>query len=120
MQGTEQVWIEEEGGFKVVKIADSLSSSLKHEVCDSFVATVRHLDVTACDIKEWSPYKEGIQAEVKRLNCYSFWIKPFGQENFSKMTRLGAGVNDCLFRRLDRWTESRCNRASFTPSLGSA
>lgn len=61
MQGTEQVWIEEEGGFKVVKIADSLSSSLKHEVCDSFVATVSHLDVTACDIKEWLLSKEGFK-----------------------------------------------------------
>lgn len=45
-------------------------------------------------------------SEVKRLNCYSFWIKPFGQEDFSKMSRLGAAVPDCLFRRLDRWTEA--------------
>lgn len=37
-QQEEQVWIEEEGNRKVVKVANSLALPLKEEVCNSFVA----------------------------------------------------------------------------------
>ena len=39
-KGFDQVWIEDEGDCKVVKLAASLASSLRKEVDNSFVATV--------------------------------------------------------------------------------
>lgn len=59
-QGDDQVWIEGEGDLKVVKVAGSLVSSLKQEVCDSFVATVGRANVSAGDIHMWLLSKAGI------------------------------------------------------------
>lgn len=40
--GVGQTWIEEEGNLKVVKLSEPLTSVMKKEVPDSFVATVLH------------------------------------------------------------------------------
>lgn len=82
----------------VVKIADSLASSLKQAICESFVATVSNIHVSV-------RYKGGIQVEVKRLSCSLFWIKPISQENFCKLSNMYSLVNDSHVRRVDRWTE---------------
>eukprot|EP00268_Persea_americana_P021832 TRINITY_DN21728_c0_g2_i4.p1 TRINITY_DN21728_c0_g2~~TRINITY_DN21728_c0_g2_i4.p1 ORF type:complete len:201 (+),score=32.37 TRINITY_DN21728_c0_g2_i4:129-731(+) len=68
----EQVWIEEEGGLKVVKIANSLASSLKQEVRDSYVATVSTIEAFVSDVQEWLLSKGEIQVEVKRINWSLF------------------------------------------------
>ena len=98
----EQVWIEEEGGLKVVKIADSLASSLKQEVRDSYMATVSTIEASVSDVQEWFLSKGEIQVEVKRINWSLFWIMPASQEDFSKLAKLDSFVDDCLIRRLDR------------------
>eukprot|EP00268_Persea_americana_P060228 TRINITY_DN7477_c1_g1_i5.p1 TRINITY_DN7477_c1_g1~~TRINITY_DN7477_c1_g1_i5.p1 ORF type:complete len:335 (-),score=59.40 TRINITY_DN7477_c1_g1_i5:653-1657(-) len=100
-----QVWIEEMGGLKVVKIADSLAVSLKQAVCESYVVTVSNLYVSVSNIQDWFFSKVGIQVVVKRLSCYLLWIKPISQEGFSKLSKMESLVNDCLVRQLDQWTE---------------
>lgn len=74
-QRKEQVWMEEEGNRKVVKVASSLASSLK-EVCNSFVATVNRMDVTEDFIKNRLCSTKEIQAEVKHINFSFFGIVP--------------------------------------------
>lgn len=93
-QGDDQVWIEGEGDLKVVKVADSLVSSLNQEVCDSFVATVGRVNVSAGDIHLWLLSKVGIQAEIKKLKCLPFWIKSCSQEGFSQLLNLGPVLDD--------------------------
>lgn len=67
-KGNKQVWIEEVGGLKLVKVADSLASSLKQAVGDSYVATVSTIHASVTDIQEWLLLKGRIQVEVKRLS----------------------------------------------------
>ncbi|RWR87062.1 pentatricopeptide repeat-containing protein isoform X2 [Cinnamomum micranthum f. kanehirae] len=99
---------EEEGGFKVVEVADSLASSLKQVVTDSYVATMSTADASVKDIQDWCFSKWGILVEVKRRSWSLFWIKPSSQEEFSKLAELDSVVDDCLIRRVDRWTEVLC------------
>eukprot|EP00268_Persea_americana_P021833 TRINITY_DN21728_c1_g1_i2.p1 TRINITY_DN21728_c1_g1~~TRINITY_DN21728_c1_g1_i2.p1 ORF type:complete len:123 (-),score=13.21 TRINITY_DN21728_c1_g1_i2:214-582(-) len=66
--GNEQVWIEEVGGLKVVKLADSLALSLKQAVGDSYVVTMSTIHASVTDIQEWFLLKGRIQVEVKRLS----------------------------------------------------
>eukprot|EP00268_Persea_americana_P059850 TRINITY_DN7393_c0_g2_i1.p1 TRINITY_DN7393_c0_g2~~TRINITY_DN7393_c0_g2_i1.p1 ORF type:complete len:266 (+),score=55.36 TRINITY_DN7393_c0_g2_i1:959-1756(+) len=112
----DQVWIEDEGDCKVVKLAASLASSLRKEVDNSFIATVYCLDVNENAIhhalqkkknaiQDWLFSRRGIQAEEKRLNSTLFWIMPSSQEDFSQMLGLGRYLTDSVIRRLDRWTE---------------
>ena len=81
------VWIEGDGVSKVVKVGATLVSSLKKEVCNSFVASLCHLNVTDSDILNWLSLEIGIQAEVKRLNSYRFWIKPVSHREFFEIGR---------------------------------
>ena len=98
-----QVWIEEVGGLKVLKL-DSLASTLKKAVCDSYVAMVSRIDASESDIQGWFILKVGIQVEVTRINWSLFWIKPTSHEDFSKLNKLDSS-DDCLIRRVDLWTE---------------
>ena len=83
-----QVWIEEEGNRKVVNVANSLASSLKEEVSNSFVATVNRMDVTEDVIKNWIGSAKGIQAGVKHINFPLFWIVPLSKDDFSLLIDL--------------------------------
>lgn len=51
--GVGQTWIKEEGNLKVVKLSESLTSVMKKEVSDSFVATVLHLGIYEKEIQNW-------------------------------------------------------------------
>lgn len=81
-QWKEQVWMEEEGNRKVVEVANSLASSLKEEVCNSFVATVNRMDVTEDFIKNRLCSTKVIQAEVKHINFSLFGIVPYPRRTF--------------------------------------
>lgn len=71
----DQVWIVNEGDTQVVKIAESLVSSLKQEVYHSFVATVNRLDVDERDLQEWFYNEKSLQVEVRRLHFPMFWLE---------------------------------------------
>ena len=83
----------------------TLVSSLKKEVCNSFVATLCHLNVTDRDILNWLSQEIGIQAEVERLNLYLFWIKPISHHDFSRMVETDFSLKGTFIRSLDRWME---------------
>ena len=44
----------------MVKLSQSLASSLKKEVYDSFVVTVRHLAINEREIHNWLHLEQGI------------------------------------------------------------
>lgn len=46
--------------LKVVKLSQSPASSLKKEVYDSFVVTVRHLAINVKEIHNWLHLEKGI------------------------------------------------------------
>lgn len=86
--GNEQVWVEEDGDYKVVKLATSLVRSLKEEVCNTFVATVGRFETTYLDIHCCLFSENGITAGVRRLTNMLYWIKPLSREGYSKIAHL--------------------------------
>lgn len=103
--GNEQVWVEEDGDYEVVKLATSLVRSLKEEVCNTFVATVGRFETTDRDIQSWLFPENGITAEVRCLTNMLYWIKPLSREDYSKIVQLGVVLYGSIVRRIDRWTE---------------
>ena len=83
-----QTWVEEEGNLKVVKLASSLVTSLKKQVCNLFVATIRRFDVSEREIQTWLFKEKEIDVKVKRLRSMLFWIQPLSLEGYSRMLEL--------------------------------
>lgn len=98
-------WAVKEGNLHVIKVPASVSSMLKKEVYDSFVATSVRSDVTKGDIEGWLTHQMGAAVEVKQLTYSLFWVKPLSGAEYQRLLLSETSFCNALIRRLDRWTE---------------
>lgn len=79
---------------------DFVSSELKKEVCDSFVATAIRPDICEWEVEGWFSHVK-IAVELKRLNHLLLWVKPISSSEFQWSMFSNPNLRGSSLRRLD-------------------
>lgn len=98
-------WAVKEGSLQVVKVVDFVSSELKKEVCDSFVATAIRPNICEWEVEGWFSHVMKIAVELKRLNHLLLWVKPISSAESQRSMFSNPNLRGSSLRCLDQWTE---------------
>lgn len=102
---TSDSWVELVGGLRMVKVPPSLSSALKKNLRDSFVAIVTHLSLMETQVERWMRSALQVEVSTKRLRATMTWILPSSSADLVCLLKINPVLPDGPLRRIDHWTE---------------
>lgn len=73
--GKREIGVGRELSLHVVKVPEGVSSALKKEVCDCFVATALRRDTCATKVEGWFQQVLKVAFEVKHLTSILLWVR---------------------------------------------
>lgn len=87
------------GTMHAFKVSEAVSSALKRERSDSFVASGARLDVTDEEIEWWLICRWlGVAVTVKTRNQILFWVKPTSRAEFQLLLQNQQGLEGSPLR----------------------
>lgn len=89
----------------MVKVPPSLSSALKKNLRDSFVAIVTNLSLIETQVERWMRSALQVEVSTKRLGATMTWILPSSSADLECLLKINLVLPDGPLRQIDHWTE---------------